>query len=268
MFLFKKGDLANRMYIISHGKVAVISGEGKIFAHLEDGSFFGEIGLLYSTPRIASVKTETHCDLLELTKDEFEAIKNNYPEIINKVKEIAESRFEWFKKHLQSELQTDPADFTEEQIQNFRQVFCDVDLDGSGAIDTEELGKLLFRLNGKQFTPEELIKIMSRMDIDKNSTIEFNEFLAGLRHLRWLVDDPDQKKQKQPESSSSSSSSKAPAAATSISPAEAIVAAASAAAAAASAAAAAAAAAATAAAAAATAAAAVAALFAQSHPSQ
>jgi len=219
-FVFKKGDLANRMYLINMGKVAVQSGDGVTFANLTEGSFFGEMGLLYSAPRMASVKTESECEFFELSKEEFEGLKKTSPEIIDRVKQIADARFEWFKKHLREELSGDksPADFTEEQVNNFRQVFSDVDLDGSGAIDTDELGKLLFKLNGKEFTRPELDAIMQKMDLDINGTIEFEEFLAGLRHLRWLVDDPHQTKsgsvsnnnnssQSKPSSSSSSSSS-------------------------------------------------------------
>jgi len=152
-FVFKKGDLANRMYLIFTGKVAVQSGDGVVFARLAEGSFFGEMGLLYSAPRMASVKTESESEFFELSKDEFESLKKTSPEIIDRVKQIADARFEWFKKHLREELSGDKsvADFTEEQVNNFRQVFHDVDLDGSGAIDTDELGKLLFKLNGREF---------------------------------------------------------------------------------------------------------------------
>jgi hypothetical protein len=193
------------------GKVAVQSGDGATFANLTEGSFFGEMGLLYSAPRMASVKTETECEFYELSKDEFESLKKTSPEIIERVKQIADARFEWFKKHLREELAGDKsvADFTEEQVNNFRQVFSDVDLDGSGAIDTDELGKLLFKLNGKEFTRPELDAIMQKMDLDINGTIEFEEFLAGLRHLRWLVDDPHQTKSPSQSKSSSSSSTSA-----------------------------------------------------------
>jgi len=63
--------------------------------------------------------------------------------------------------------------------------------------------------------------IMQKMDLDINGTIEFEEFLAGLRHLRWLIDDPHQTKsapQNQPRSSSSiSSSSSSPSSSSAIS---------------------------------------------------
>jgi len=190
--IVRRGEVAHEMFFIIKGRVSVIAGNGALIADLGAGSFFGEMGLLYSLPRQASVIALTECDLYVLSKDDFEKVKDKHPEIVKKVRQIADKRFEWFKNSLKHD-SVDPNAFTEEQINNFRQVFIDVDLDGSGVIEIDELGKLLHKLSGKHFSQSELELIMQKMDIDKNKSIDFDEFLAGLRHLRWLVGEKESK---------------------------------------------------------------------------
>ena len=55
------------MYFLRRGMVEVCSGDGsKVYKTLTDGSYFGEISLLVSGRRTASIRAVMHCDLLTL----------------------------------------------------------------------------------------------------------------------------------------------------------------------------------------------------------
>ncbi len=94
-YIVNKGDIGTEMFFISKGFVEVVSEDGKIvYATLTDGQFFGEIALLLSTPRTASIRTQTFCDLYSLDKETFEEILSMYPDFEKEVKELAERRKE------------------------------------------------------------------------------------------------------------------------------------------------------------------------------
>ena len=59
-FVFRQGDIGEAFYIVVKGKVEVlvpVDGREEPMATLEDGDFFGELALLDSKPRSASVRT-------------------------------------------------------------------------------------------------------------------------------------------------------------------------------------------------------------------
>jgi len=62
------------MYFLSQGNVVILNDDGQETATLNPGSYFGEIALLTSEKRTASVVALTFCDILMLTKDEFEFV--------------------------------------------------------------------------------------------------------------------------------------------------------------------------------------------------
>ncbi|ONI04838.1 hypothetical protein PRUPE_6G342600 [Prunus persica] len=77
---------------------------------------------------------------------------------------------------------------TEQQIAEFQEAFCLLDMDGDGCITIEELGTALKSLD-QHPTEEELQNMISEIDADGNGTIEFGEFLhlmarkIQLRHV-------------------------------------------------------------------------------------
>lgn len=73
--VFREGDHADGMYIVLFGEVEIAIGM-KIVARLSLGDFFGEIALITSEPRTASVGVVSEtCSLLFLSKEAFETIK-------------------------------------------------------------------------------------------------------------------------------------------------------------------------------------------------
>jgi CRP-like cAMP-binding protein len=64
------------MYVIRSGELEVLVSEGdgppRRVAALGPGEYFGEIALLESVPRTATVRALTDCELLVLDKDDFD----------------------------------------------------------------------------------------------------------------------------------------------------------------------------------------------------
>jgi voltage-gated potassium channel len=92
-YVVRKGEIGEEMFFISRGSVDVVSeDESIVFATLQEGAFFGEIALLLSTPRTATIKAKDYCDLYSLNKSTFERILSRYPDFAKNVKELAEQR--------------------------------------------------------------------------------------------------------------------------------------------------------------------------------
>ncbi|HYI32650.1 MAG TPA: MFS transporter [Glaciibacter sp.] len=68
--LFKQGDIGDRYYLIESGEADVV-GDGRVVATLGPGEGFGEIALLRSTRRTASVVAKSELRLQALDSDRF-----------------------------------------------------------------------------------------------------------------------------------------------------------------------------------------------------
>lgn len=70
----------------------------------------------------------------------------------------------------------DGEDYSEEQLEEFKEAFYLFDRDGDGTIDSHELGTVLRSL-GHQPTEDEIEDMMKEADLDGNGAIDFEEFL-------------------------------------------------------------------------------------------
>ena len=87
------GEIGYEMYFISRGEVDVLNEDGSItYATLTSGQFFGEIALLLSMPRTATVRARVYCDLYVLDKDTFENILQRYPSFAKRIEQLADDR--------------------------------------------------------------------------------------------------------------------------------------------------------------------------------
>ncbi|KKD34926.1 MAG: ion transporter [Limnoraphis robusta] len=94
-YIIREEQLGHEMYFIKRGEVIAFSEKtGRVYRTMTTGMFFGEIALLYSSRRTASVKTQTYCELFVLYKEDFDQVLENYPRFWEKIKEIAEQRFQ------------------------------------------------------------------------------------------------------------------------------------------------------------------------------
>jgi CRP/FNR family cyclic AMP-dependent transcriptional regulator len=79
--IFSEGDPGNAMYIIKSGAVKVwkeTENRRKLIVLLSDGEFFGEMTLLDSAPRSATVTAEGETVLVKLSVDNFGRLKTEY----------------------------------------------------------------------------------------------------------------------------------------------------------------------------------------------
>ena len=88
--IFKEGDDPDSMYFIVSGEVE-INKKGKLIEG-KGGDFFGEIGVLYKTPRIAKVTAKTYVELLQLDIKDMEQFLESHPEFRKRILEEAEIR--------------------------------------------------------------------------------------------------------------------------------------------------------------------------------
>jgi CRP-like cAMP-binding protein len=84
--LFEEGDLiaaegepGDTAYIIVDGEVDVVSG-GRTLAVRRSGEVIGEMSVISSRPRVASLRAKSDVRVLEIHKPAFEAILRERPE--------------------------------------------------------------------------------------------------------------------------------------------------------------------------------------------
>lgn len=86
--MINAGDRSNSLYYIVSGSVTVIieDDEGReiIIAYLNEGDFFGEMGLFdnENDERSAWVKTKTSCEIAEIAYDKFHELRLSHPELM------------------------------------------------------------------------------------------------------------------------------------------------------------------------------------------
>ncbi|MCI0457417.1 MAG: glucose-6-phosphate dehydrogenase [Gemmataceae bacterium] len=91
--IIRKGDPGAEMYVICRGEAEVVDGAGRVIATLREGDCFGEVALLLSEPRTATVRAKTSCDLFVLEKGDFSRILRDQPQFAHTIQEIARERY-------------------------------------------------------------------------------------------------------------------------------------------------------------------------------
>jgi CRP-like cAMP-binding protein len=88
----KFGDEGHEFFLIARGEVEVLSSEGKLLTKLKDGDHFGEIALLRSVPRTATVRTTQDSLVLVLSREVFLSALHADLTLSQRVEQIAASR--------------------------------------------------------------------------------------------------------------------------------------------------------------------------------
>jgi len=105
--LFKGGDPPASLYMVRSGEVEIFTqnrhGKKVSLALLESGNFFGEIGPLFGKPRTANARTTRPTELMEMTKEDFNACLLRFPTLQTKLKEISLKRLSQTKELLTQE---------------------------------------------------------------------------------------------------------------------------------------------------------------------
>jgi CRP-like cAMP-binding protein len=90
--LAREGDLGSEFFVVVDGEVAVTK-EGRELRRLGPGDFFGEIALIWDSPRrTATVTAATPLRFFVLTRQAFRSLIDHHPDIERNVQEALEER--------------------------------------------------------------------------------------------------------------------------------------------------------------------------------
>jgi hypothetical protein len=96
--LVREGEPGESLFLIVSGTVVVKTkapeGDFVELSRLSAGEFFGEVSLLTSRPRTASVIAETPVEVLELSRNAVGGLRERFPNIDQSLSEIHERRAE------------------------------------------------------------------------------------------------------------------------------------------------------------------------------
>jgi len=91
--LVREGAFAHEFFLIEDGEAVVLQ-DGERIATLGPGDFFGEIGLLETERRTASVVATTPMDVIVMFQPEFEQMKRELPTVADQVQAAIRARLE------------------------------------------------------------------------------------------------------------------------------------------------------------------------------
>jgi hypothetical protein len=89
--VFAEGQPGNHLYVILEGEVDVLYG-AEVVAKLGVKECFGEMALLDSSPRSASVRARKDCELLAISRDDFQDLLDMHPALARGVIRVLTQR--------------------------------------------------------------------------------------------------------------------------------------------------------------------------------
>lgn len=105
-FVVRAGDSTDSLYILLSGRAKVTNSdeEGReiILAWLGPGEFFGEMGLIDSSPRSASVIAVESCELLNISRDAFHRCMQDNFQVAQKLMQILVRRLREADRNIES----------------------------------------------------------------------------------------------------------------------------------------------------------------------
>ena len=104
--VFHEGDAADEMYFLRRGNVNVLAPRStRVVAILEEGGYFGEIGILVSNGRRSNtVVARTKCEYYTLQKTDLDWVLERFPEYRELLRSAALKRLEAMAKVLNASL--------------------------------------------------------------------------------------------------------------------------------------------------------------------
>ena len=104
--IIELGTEGREMYFIASGSCCVVDCDGDIVHQMSSGDFFGEIALIASVPRTATIRTSTFCNLMELRRDQFDLVMTSFPELSALIEEKAKDRIKVIRRSVMSKRQS------------------------------------------------------------------------------------------------------------------------------------------------------------------
>lgn len=94
--LMRRGDPGDSLFVIVSGCLQVLlhhaDGAEQVLAQLAGGDCLGEIALLTGQPRSATIRAMQDCELLKLTKEAFDRLAIDYPDLKSRLVQLASHR--------------------------------------------------------------------------------------------------------------------------------------------------------------------------------
>ena len=87
------GSPADELFIIDSGEVEIVDPKGRVRAQLGAGTVFGELSLLVTKHRQATVRALTYCCMYTLDKGDFAKMLKDRPEFTERVMQMARERY-------------------------------------------------------------------------------------------------------------------------------------------------------------------------------
>jgi voltage-gated potassium channel len=94
-YIANEGELGKSIFFIVEGSVEIISvADKKSWGTMGEGDYFGYMSLALGEQRTATIRATGFCDLLILNKEDFNRIKNEFPEFNDVLKLVSAERTE------------------------------------------------------------------------------------------------------------------------------------------------------------------------------
>jgi CRP/FNR family cyclic AMP-dependent transcriptional regulator len=90
--LVAEGEFAYQFFVIEHGQ-AEVTANGQRIAELGPGDFFGEVGLMLTGVRTATVTAVSPMTLITLFDQNFRTVEQRFPEIAQRLRKAVTDRF-------------------------------------------------------------------------------------------------------------------------------------------------------------------------------
>jgi len=100
--VFAEGQPGNHLYVILEGEVDVLRGQEPV-ARLGVKECFGEMALLDQSPRSASVRARVDCELLAISRDDFQDLLDMHPALARGVIRVLTQRLRVATEHVADE---------------------------------------------------------------------------------------------------------------------------------------------------------------------
>ena len=94
-FIFKKGDAANGVYLVISGQVGIFlpsNATNEPDFLVRENELFGEMGVVSDQSRMANAATVTDCDLLFVSRDEFDKMLDDSHIVVKGILRILSER--------------------------------------------------------------------------------------------------------------------------------------------------------------------------------
>src|SRR3954463_15669809 len=130
--VFNEGDIGTSLHVVRRGHLKVVRpthDDRLVLDRIEPGQAFGELAVLNSAPRLASVIALEDCETIEVSKDEFERVLDEHPGAVRRMLgtlarslTLAKEDVARHNRHLESTVRERTADLRESQLEVVRRL--------------------------------------------------------------------------------------------------------------------------------------------------